>query len=311
MRKLAAICCMFNPQASPWRLANHREFAAHMEDQGIELWTVEGVPAGQPFALDGDRVLQIETHAILWHKERLLNLLLRQLPADITDVAWIDADVLFEREDLQAATLAALDEYPVVQLWSEAELLGADDRPAKWHDGRQWVTSMAAANVGRQTTRKDAGAKPKRDANPARSHPGFAWAARRSVLDATGGLYDRHPVGSGDSLMAIGWYVDFGCGWLRDYTPRARSKFFAWAKLAAQQTRGRVGLVDGRISHLYHGTLADRQYVLRNRVLRQHEFDPERDLAEHPNGTLIWSETCPAEIRDWVEDYLLRQRKEK
>jgi hypothetical protein len=263
---------VFNPQASPWRLANHREFSAHMEDQGIELWTVEGVPAGQPFALTGERLLQVSTHAVLWHKERLLNLLLRELPADITDVAWIDADVLFEREDLHDATLAALDEAPVVQLWSEAELLGADDRPSKWHNGVRWAGSMAAAN---------ATATPRnRSANPARAHPGFAWAARRELLDQIGGFYDLHPVGSGDSLMAIGFYCDFGCAWLRDYTPGARTRFLAWAHQAADATRGRVGVVPGRISHLYHGTLADRQYVMRNRVLRQHDFDHACGIAQ-------------------------------
>ena len=69
----------------------------------------------------------------------------------------------------------------------------------------------------------------------------------------------------------------------------------------------RVGCVDAKAVHVYHGELKHRQYQARHRVLRETDFDPERHVEYAPNGTLRWSDAAPAALRNGVRNYLLNR----
>ncbi|MCB1098797.1 MAG: hypothetical protein KDN22_24710 [Verrucomicrobiae bacterium] len=116
----------------------------------------------------------------MWHKENLLNLLVDALPPEYDAIAWIDADVWFQRHDWYEATCRALEEHCVVQLFDSVALTGED---------------------GRLTARVD-GAAARGEVALGRTTPGYAWAARRSLWTEGGGLYDRAFIGGGDTLNA-------------------------------------------------------------------------------------------------------------
>jgi len=72
-----------------------------------------------------------------------------------------------------------------------------------------------------------------------------------------------------------------------------------------------VGYADAKGVHLYHGKLAARQYVRRNDVLGDVDFDPQRHLGYSPNGTLRWSAEAPKTLKRAVCDYMHGRREDE
>jgi hypothetical protein len=291
---LAAIACHYNPQRSDYRRRNWFQFAAALADQGIDLLTVEGILDGDEPDLPGIHgVRQVEFTSIVWQKEALLNLAIKMLPPEVTAVMWTDADILWPvGVDIGRMIMDALQAHPVIQPWRTCQLLGPDGQPQPFM-GKPVATSRASVN-----------------GHPA-SHPGFAWAARREVLDAIG-LYDRHVAGGADSLQALAYWGRFVSPLLGPdrLTPEALAHWRTWADVAYQVVGGDVGFIDVPITHLYHGRIQDRQYFQRWQALCRLGYDPGRHITLAPNGTLRWTPAAPAELRDWVSEYLLTGRKE-
>ena len=92
--KLWAITCYFNPMRYRRRLANFRIFRECLQ---VPLVVVE-LTFGSEFELqaqDAEILIQLRCGAILWQKERLLNLALKALPNGCNKVAWLDCDIMF------------------------------------------------------------------------------------------------------------------------------------------------------------------------------------------------------------------------
>jgi hypothetical protein len=106
---------------SRWQL--YQDFAAHMEQSGVILYTVEVAFGDRDFVVttaDNPRHVQLRTKHEIWHKECAINLGVQRLPPNWRYFAWIDADVRFVRYDWVDETLHALQHYHVVQPWREA-----------------------------------------------------------------------------------------------------------------------------------------------------------------------------------------------
>src|SRR5262249_17769770 len=115
----------YNPARFKRRLANYKLFCANLR---ARLVTVELSFDGH-FELsddDADVLIQISGGAILWQKERLLNLAIKSVPVDVKNVAWIDCDVVFERLDWMDEAEHQLDTVNIVQPFSEVVDLTAD-----------------------------------------------------------------------------------------------------------------------------------------------------------------------------------------
>src|SRR3954471_10354403 len=90
------IAAVFAP--SPASVANLRRFSEGVRRQGLPLLIVELAFDDRPFRAPdaaADLVVRLRTRTVLWHKERLFNLAIQQLPPGCRYVAWLDADVLF------------------------------------------------------------------------------------------------------------------------------------------------------------------------------------------------------------------------
>ena len=72
-------------------------------------------------------------------------------------------------------------------------------------------------------------------------------------------------------------------------TPRGIDHYLEWAKPYFYSIRGRVGHIEGRLLHLWHGDLQDRAYGERGRLLQAFDFDPFLDIAIDDNGCWRWS----------------------
>ncbi|MCP5119256.1 MAG: hypothetical protein GY953_51295, partial [bacterium] len=87
-----------DPAGEKRRLKAYREFRRQLR---IPLVTIE-LSYADTFDLtagDADILIQVRGGAVLWQKERFLNLALRSLPGHCDTVAWTDCDVVLTRDD--------------------------------------------------------------------------------------------------------------------------------------------------------------------------------------------------------------------
>lgn len=277
---------VFTPIFNPWRYRSryrlYDEFRRHVEASGAKLTTFELAFGHRPFEIP-HADYQARTHAELWHKERMLNLMIRAHDDDCKYVAWIDADLHFARKDWVAETIHRLQHYPVVQLFSHAIDLGPHHEHLKTHVG-----IIYADHEGKLTgcRRYDS------------FHPGFAWAARRETLDQLGGLIDIAVLGSADRHMALA-LLDRPLSIPKGLTAGYISPLNAWRERASRVVRGQVGYVPGTVLHSWHGKKVDRRYGDRWKILVQHKFDPSTDLVTDRRGLWAFAGNKPRMERDF------------
>jgi len=74
-----------------------------------------------------------------------------------------------------------------------------------------------------------------------------------------------------------------------------------WGVAARDLVLTRLGVVPGRILHLWHGDLVDRRYSSIEREFRQLGFDPAAHLQKDENGLWEWSEQAPPRLKTWAD----------
>lgn len=293
--KLYVVTSISNPvrYASRWRL--YRQFEAMCNQFQVDLYTTEvayGNRLHEVTEENNKRHIQLRTKDELWHKENMLNIAISRLPSDWEYVAWIDADVSFARADWVLETIHQLQHYDIVQMFSVAEDLGPKYEPIKRHQGfvYSYYNNIKAG---------------KRYQN---WHPGFAWAARRSAIDALGGLIDIAIVGAADRHMASGLIGNMESS-IQVTLPIAYSNaLYRWQERATSYIKGNIGYVDGMLLHYWHGKKQDRGYADRWKILSENQYNPEIDLVRDWQG--LWKLTSRSiQLRDDLRSYF-RSRNE-
>lgn len=296
---LHVVCCHFNPAGYQRPRDNLRRFRDSL-DHPITM--VEACFDGR-FESDSDIAIKADpTTQTLWQKEQLLNLGFASLPATATKIAWIDADVLFDRSDWAAATEQLLDDYPIIQMFERAAMLDVHGAIQREHFSKAAVLT----NSSNGRTLRPQGLK-----------TGFAWAARREAIGLDqlgnaqvdpfrrrGGLFDLDVVGGGDSSMVSAWTGRTRDWLVRHMNREFRTAFQPWAVDAWHRVRGRVGCLSGRIRHLYHGSHRNRQYGSRIAPLRAARYTPQEDIRLAANGLWEWSSDKPA-MHEAVRRYFI------
>ncbi len=301
---LAVVACFFNSENFQSKRMALETFCSSLETSPLAFYRAEVAYGSADFVLPaGDHVLQIRADDVMWQKERLLNLLVARLPERYTKVAWLDADILFERPSWASETSRLLDEYAVVQPYSHAFRLrpGQVDYTGK---GDPWLSYAAVRSALPAFARH----------GPywAHGHPGYGWAARRDVLRVVG-LYDAAVMGTADDLMAHAFGGDFVSECLR-HTFLGNAAYLEhyrqWAESAFDLVRGRIGVVDGAALHLWHGELANRGYGTRKVDLVSLGYDPVRHLRVNADGMWSWS-SAAALIRETCATYFASRREDQ
>jgi hypothetical protein len=261
------------------RLRLTREWLERMEaTKCVVPYLVEaafGDRAHEVAISDNPRHLMLRTSSEAWVKESMINLGVRYLlPRHWKYVAWIDADVEFRRTDWAQETLHQLQHWAVVQPWQQCSDLGPHGNVLQIHTS---FGSLAATGAKMQAKASDP--------YPF-GHPGFAWAARRDLWEATGGLMDHCILGSGDHHMAHAMVgrvepsIHGSC--TESYARRCQD----WARRATRVTGGQVGFAVGRIEHHFHGPKKNRFYQERWQILVDNHFDPDTDLTHDEQGLI-------------------------
>ena len=303
---LWAITSYFNPAGYASRLRNYRVFRAKLRPPlaVVELSLNGKFELGKD---DAEIVVQISGADALWQKERLLNVALGSLPDCCNHVAWVDCDVIFLEQDWAERTDRALEEVCLVQPFRERCNLSRGAQISAANGGYDSISESVAYKIAMGKADEDDFRRS--DAPLTRnSTTGLAWAARRDLLEAHG-FYDACILGSGDRAILCAATGIFESG-MNAVGMRGRQieHYLAWAGPFHRAVGGRVGFVNGRVLHLWHGDLGNRKYALRHDGLSRFGFDPFSDLVLDPSGCWRWNGN-KSEMHEYVRGYF-ESRKE-
>lgn len=288
---LAIVSVFFNPADYRSTVENFRKFHRNLREQGIELHAVEIAFAEAPFCLaDLPGVRQVRTRDVMWQLKRMINHTIAGLPDRFTKVVWLDTDVFFENPDWFQEASEALDRHLVVQPFQEAVWLNV--KGGELRRRREMIAAMSN--------------HPPATVDPANVHPGFAWGARRELI-AKHGLPDFCILGGNDRILANAIY---NVEWAREmsYFPALlQQRIREWNSGFAADVEGRATCVEGTVYHLWHGSLADRKYQVRNLPLLTAAFDPAMDVCVGDDGAWHWATDKP-ELHEEVRAYFFSRK---
>ena len=293
---LAIIVPVFNASKSSGQIkANYNTFIKSI--QHPHVFVIEAVLGEGDFILPESKSfirVRGSDNTIMWQKERLLNLALSKLPANFTDIAWIDADILFENENWVSECQAALKKFCFIQLFDTASGLGPDG---------------SILNRFKSICQKDAHGRAAfiKDGKEYGYHPGFAWAARREVLDKIG-FFDKHIAGNGDCYIFFAIIGNLSCWHLQMVKSLVGYNycFLKYRQKMKDLADGSVSYISGNINHLYHGHIEGRNYVGRQQILIDNGFDPVDHLKLTQEGLFEWNLEDPSveKMKQEIKQYL-------
>lgn len=263
------IACYFNPQRNPYRLTAFREFyesIKHLNHLIIEC-TIDGSAPEIFDIVPPDKRKTVSTQNYLWHKEALLNKAVTLLDPKYKYVFWLDADVLFTNKNWLVEACEELKHKNIVQPFEYCIHLNQDSRdpqmnlqmekmyvsdpkrrnPRIWRSfSANYVTSTLSNNVNYDV----------------HGHVGFAWGAKREILDAVP-LYDKALVGGADHIIAHAAAGHFNHSCIAKAFKDNIDEIESWSRKFHYVVNGSIGYVQGELLHIWHGDVAKRQYLKR------------------------------------------------
>ncbi len=220
-----------------------------------KIHTAEVALDNQKFFIDDSVKFQANANNIAWQKERLLNVLIDDLPNATDIVVWVDGDIIFNNNNLLKDIDIVLNEYPVAQSFENVFE----------HSNNSTHNNMSFAKDYLNTDKQDWPAV------------GFSWSIRKEVID--NGLFDSDILGNNDSLQLIAWLGWWDHQQVLVLPPHLRKQYLLWAINNNKNVQGKIGCIKGSIEHLYHGNAANRQYWNKNKILQKHSYNPYTDIS--------------------------------
>ena len=265
-----------------------------MKAASIPVYGVEAYINGSPQMTkgrDGWTQIEVSPSSVMFLKENLINLAVRQVPLKHSNIAWVDADLLFENPNWHIETDASLRHCCFLQLFSKCHWTS--------QNGAVEMSKSSAALVGMDHTWK--------------GHPGFAWAAHRSFFDDVG-LYEDAVLGHGDSVMALSLLGNKLLPAIRDgIGPLNFTRYKEWlaaleSYISARDSMKRIGCVMGSVYHEWHGARPNRKYAERGHILKT--FSSDTDITINENGLLEWTPEADGEMVAAVRQYFTDRRED-
>jgi glycosyltransferase involved in cell wall biosynthesis len=293
----AALLNVVTAYSNPIRWASreklYREFEQHMLDSGVKLTTVECAYGDRPHVLGNNphvNHVKVRSKTLVWNKENLLNIGIARTEGEY--IATFDADIMFRKPDWAAETVHALQQYDVIQPWSDCYDLGPDDDHMQSHRSfcRLWADHKPIMQG------------PNAKGGYQFGHPGYAWAYTRKALEWVGGLVETAVLGAADHHMALAFIGRVGESIPGNLTQAYKDPLYRWQNRAVSSIAGNISYLPGTIEHRWHGSKDKRKYVDRWQILAKHNFDPVADLKRNTTGVIELACNKP-ELRRDIDQY--------
>lgn len=302
-KSLLVITSYYNPCKYETRKINFDKFLNGLKKQGVECLTVECVFEDQEYELDPSKynVIQMRTNTVLWQKERLLNLAAKYAENCVENIAWIDADLIFENDNWAQDLTKVLKQSPIAQTWQSCERLSKSGKSYPIPD----VTWSFAHAMNQDSTLME---KQRYDAH---GHTGYGWAMKKSIFEELG-LYEEAISGSADHFMAHAIFDNYNHCIVNalKQDPIQIRHLQEWGAKFYSLVKGNLGVVPGHIKHLWHGEPGDRRYFLRMHDITDLGFNPYLDIEKPYGRPLEWAACCnKPELKQYFKNYF-ESRKE-
>ncbi len=288
------ITAFFNPVGYKNKYENYKIFRESSKKQGLNLIAVELAFKNKQFELkkeDAEILIQLraEDNNILWQKERLINIGIEKLPKDCDKFAWLDADIIFCNNEWVKETCKLLENYAIIQpfeysirlpkgiynLNPEKIILGSEIELENFKS--RGIASMVN-KVGKEILEKSVNFH---------GIPGFVWAGRKEIFDKYG-LFDKAQCS--DCLMAHIFYKNrINKSMRKSINTNIEKSLYEWKKNIFPKIKGSIFFSKGIILHLWHGKIKDRYYVTCDKILKDYDFEPEKDMKIDDNKCWAWA----------------------
>lgn len=319
LSKFWVVTVLSNPIRYKRRYELYWRFAEMCEHAGVNLITVEQAFGNRQFMVTtptNPHHLQVRSIEELWLKENMINLGIKHachISPDngVREVAWIDADCrpLSTYRHWFEETWHQLQHYEFVQMWEHLIDLDINHNPIGASQPGFMANYVKYGTPNPEDFRKinTTGY----DGQRIFGRPGLAWAANLSAFNQVGGLIDFAILGAGDWYMAHGLVGSMESARSEYAYGPYMSKLLDWQDRAQRWIKRDVGYVPGTVCHDFHGRKALRFYGTRGKILKDCQYNPDRDIKYDAFGMLqleTWDDR-QIELRDKIRAYF-RSRSE-
>tara|TARA_A100001037_G_scaffold290243_1_gene302842 strand:+ start:10538 stop:12283 length:1746 start_codon:yes stop_codon:yes gene_type:complete len=300
-KKLAVVCCYYNPCNYSSRFLNYITFIENLKRHNIHTVTVEAYSFNSKYRVDKLNIntISVRSTQIYWMKECLLNIGIQRLLDDgYENIVWLDADIIFKSTTWPETLLNELSMNNVVQVF----------------DSCYESTKSGIYDVGNSTISLTHDKKILEGVLGRVGELGYGYAYNSNILSKCK-LYDSAILGAGDFANILGCVYEsewdsiirndrFFHNTSEDFT----QDYINWAKQMSHQVSGKVGYCKEDINVLHHGNRQHRNYISRENIIKHYKFRPTYDLTRSPTGLYIISNRLMDMTRD-IERYF-KNRKE-
>jgi len=268
----------FNPAKSKRMLMNYFYTINKLSCAKIPYYTMELVFENrEPEIIEA---FHVRARTFLFQKERLCRLLEERIPKSYTKILFMDTDLVFGNINWYTETSVALETKDAVQPFTTAVWLDLT------------YTKTILERHPRSTVDK------KLPWTGHNNHPGFAWGFRRSWFHDHG-FFEYSIVGGGDAITVVAWAdsVSNPITMMKSAYTNAFEEYKAHAN-------PRLDYVPGKIYHLHHGSLTNRQYNTRQRAIK--DIDDVRDIIRINEFGVF--ECLDQKVADQIRDYFINRQ---
>lgn len=263
----------FNPSSFKNRRAVYDRWVDYLGPLKKFVKTYELVFDNENPQIPNSRVVRgTRKNNLMFQKEALINLCLKELDPKIKYFVWMDHDCVTTNNDWLQKSIEVIDKgCNVLQPFDKIYYLSRHDDVVGYID------------KGYEEHKHKC--------------PGLVWVGSREFLDSIGGLPDRNIVGGGDTVFMSALCNDFF-----NQVGFIDGKLLSYNKRYMSKVPKGYSYLEGSFFHLFHGNHAYRQYKTRSQILWNCDYDPEQDVCINHDGILEFCSDKPF-LRQWIKEY--------
>lgn len=260
------IACYFNPQHNPYRLKAFNiwyDSIKHLNHRIVECV----IGDSNPQLTETPSITRVYTKDLLWHKEALLNYIIKTLPTKFKYVFWLDTDVIFTNKNWLIQGVEELKHNNIIQPFEYCVHLEEGDLRPRFNVRQEKLFASEPTqrhpSIWRSFCANYKTNDLSNDINYDRhGHVGFAWGAKRSVLDIMP-LYDKALIGGADHIIAHAAAGQIGHSCIKKSFTEDLDAVNDWSEDFEKVIQGKISYVVGDLYHIWHGDIKNRQYLKR------------------------------------------------